>query len=298
MTPRRGLGMAALTIAALTLSACSSGASGKNSTGQLTVVTSFYPLQFAAEQIGGTHVAVTNLTRPGAEPHDIELTTHDVATVSEAGLVIYEKGLQGAVDKAVESQAGTRGLNVAPSANLSLMLASGTVDPHFWLDPQRYAEVAKEISAGLSRADPAHSADYQKNAQAFEDKLATLSQDFASGLAKCQRRDFVTSHAAFGYLAQRYGLKQIAINGVSPDQEPNAAEIAAVSTAAKANGATTVYAETLASPAIATTVANEIGATVATLDPVEGLTKASSGKNYFEIMASNLKTLSAGQGCS
>ena len=298
MTPRRGLAMAALIIAALTLSACSSGAPGKNSTGQLTVVTSFYPLQFATEQIGGTHIAVTNLTRPGAEPHDIELTTQDVATVSEAGLVIYEKGLQSAVDKAVESQAGNRGLDVAPAANLSLKLASGTVDPHFWLDPQRYAKVAKETSARLSSADPAHSADYQKNAKLFEDKLAALSQDFTSALANCQRRDVVTSHAAFGYLAQRYGLKQIAINGVSPDQEPSATEIAAVTTYAKAHGVTTVYAETLASPAIATTVANEIGATVSTLDPVEGLTKRSSGKNYFQIMASNLKALRAGQGCS
>src|SRR5665647_3154305 len=102
MTSRRALATAPViiaTIAALSLSACGSGAPGRNTTGQLTVVASFYPLQFAAEQIGGGHVAVTNLTRPGAEPHDIELTTHDVATVSKAGLVIYEKGLQGAVDK-------------------------------------------------------------------------------------------------------------------------------------------------------------------------------------------------------
>jgi zinc transport system substrate-binding protein len=290
--------MAALTIAALTLSACGSGAPGKNDAGKLNVVTSFYPLQFAAEQIGGTHVAVTNLTRPGAEPHDIELTTQDVAKVSLAGLVIYEKGLQSAVDKAVESQAGNHALDVAPAANLSLKLGSGTVDPHFWLDPARYAQVAQQISARLASADPAHSADYKKNAQVFQDKLAALSQGFTSSLATCKRRDFVTSHEAFGYLAQRYGLKQIAINGVSPDQEPNATQLAAVSATAKANGVTTVYAETLASPAIAITVANEIGATVATLDPVEGLTKASKGKNYFEIMTSNLKALSAGQGCS
>jgi zinc transport system substrate-binding protein len=255
-------------------------------------------LQFAAEQIGGTHIAVTNLTRPGAEPHDIELTTRDVATVSQAGLVIYEKGLQSAVDKAVQSQAGNRALDVAPAANLTLKLASGTVDPHFWLDPQRYSQVAKAISARLSSADPAHGADYKQNAQVFQNKLAALSLAFTHALANCQRRDFVTSHAAFGYLAQRYGLTQIAINGISPDQEPNAAEIAAVTTTAKANGVTTVYAETLASPAIADTVANEIGATVSTLDPVEGLSNRSSGKNYFEIMASNLKALQAGQGCS
>jgi zinc transport system substrate-binding protein len=288
---------ASLLIAALALSACSSGAPGKSSSGQMTVVASFYPLALAAEQIGGRHVAVTNLTRPGAEPHDIELTTQDVATVSSAGLVIYEKGLQGAVDKAAESQAGNHALDVAPAAHLNLRL-SGTLDPHFWLDPQRYSEVVATIATRLSGADPANKADYEKNAKAFEVKLAILSKDFAAGLANCQRRDFVTSHAAFGYLAQRFGMRQIAINGINPDQEPNAAEIAAVSTSAKANGVTTVYAEPLASPAIAATVANEIGAKVAMLDPIEGLTAQSNGRDYFEIMRSNLQALRAGQGCT
>jgi zinc transport system substrate-binding protein len=285
-------------IATLALSACGSGTPGKNSAGLLTVVAAFYPLQFAATQIGGGHVAVTSLTRPGAEPHDIELTTHDIAAVSQAGLVIYEKGLQGAVDKATESQAVDRSLNVAPAADLTLRLASGATDPHFWLDPQRYSDVANVIAARLSSADPANKADYEKNAKVFVDKLDTISKEFTSGLAHCQRRDLVTSHAAFGYLAQRFGMKQVAINGISPEQEPNATEIAAVSNYAKANGVTTVYAETLASPAIAATVARESGANVATLDPIEGLTKKSSGKDYFEVMRSNLKALQAGQGCS
>jgi len=297
MTSRRALVAAPLLFAALALSACGSGAPGKNSAGQLSVVASFYPLQFAAEQIGGSHVAVTSLTRPGAEPHDIELTTHDVATVSKAGLVVYEKGLQGAVDKAVESQAADRGLDVTSAADLNLRLASGATDPHFWLDPQRYSNVATAISARLSSVDPAHKADYEKSARAFVDKLTALSKEFSTGLASCQRRDLVTSHAAFGYLAQRFGMKQVAINGISPEQEPDSAEIAAVSTFAKANGVTTVYAETLASPAIAATVAREAGARVATLDPIEGLTKQSSGKDYFEVMRSNLKALQAGQGC-
>ena len=312
MTSRRVLGAAALIIAALALSACGSGVPGKNSAGQLSVVASFYPLQFAAQQIGGGHVAVTTLTRPGAEPHDIELTTHDVATVSKAALVIYEKGLQGAVDKAAESEAGDRSLNVAPAARLDLLFqptvgapeptagqnAQGTTDPHFWLDPQRYSDVAQAIAQRLSSIDPAHKADYEKNAKAFEDKLAALSKEYATGLAKCRRKDIVTSHAAFGYLAQRFGMKQIAINGLSPDQEPSADQIAAVSTYARANGVTTVYAETLASPAIAATVARESGARVATLDPIEGLSKQSRGKDYFEVMRSNLATLQAGQGCS
>ncbi|MDQ5839945.1 MAG: metal ABC transporter substrate-binding protein [Chloroflexota bacterium] len=315
MTTRRLL-VAPMVISALALSACGSGSTadqnGTTSTGKLAVVASFYPLQFATEQVGGGHLAVTSLTKPGAEPHDIELTPRDVATVSKARLVVYEKGLQGAVDQAVESQGGDRSLDIAPAARLDLVFqetvgapaqetgenAPGTTDPHFWLDPQRYSDVAKAIAQRLSSVDPANKADYEKNAKAFEDKLRALGHEFTAGLAGCRRKELVTSHAAFGYLAERFGLKQIAITGISPDQEPKAAELAAVSTYAKAHGVTTIYAETLVSPAIAQTVASESGARIATLDPIEGLTDKSAGKDYFEVMRSNLKTLRAGQSCS
>jgi zinc transport system substrate-binding protein len=292
--------VAPLIIAALALSACGSAGVAANGRvgGRLAIVASFYPLQFATQQVGGDFVAVTSLTRPGAEPHDIELTPRGVATVSRASLVVYEKGLQGAVDQAVESEGGNRGLVVAQAAHLDLRLASGTTDPHFWLDPQRYSEVATVIAERLARIDPAHRVDYEKNAKVFEDKLTALSGEFTSGLASCQRKDIVTSHAAFAYLAKRFGMRQIAINGISPDQEPKAGALAAVSTYAKAHGVTTIYAETLASPAIAQTVAKETGARMSTLDPLEGLTERSSGKDYFEVMRANLTALRAGQGCS
>jgi zinc transport system substrate-binding protein len=295
--PRTLIGVPLLT-AALALSGCGLSQESSASTGKVAVVASFYPLQFATQQIGGSHVAVTSLTKPGAEPHDIELTPRDVGSVSKARLVVFEKGLQGAVDSAVESQGGDRGLDVAPAAKLDLKLASGSTDPHFWLDPQRYAAVATAISARLSIVDPAHKADYEKNARVFQDRLTALSAEFTTGLANCHRRDIVTSHSAFSYLARRFGMKQMAINGISPEQEPKAAALAAVSTYARANGVTTIYAETLVSPAIAATVARESGATMATLDPIEGLTSASAGADYFGVMRSNLKALQAGQGCS
>lgn len=294
------LRVAPLVIAALALSACATSGVAADGTvgGKLAIVASFYPLQFATQQVGGDFVAVTSLTRPGAEPHDIELTPRDVATVSRASLVVYEKGLQGAVDQAVESEGGDRSLDVAPAAHLDLRLASGITDPHFWLDPQRYSEVATVIAGRLARIDPAHRADFEKNAKVFEDKLTALSGELTTGLASCQRRDIVTSHSAFAYFANRFGMRQIAINGISPDQEPKAGALAAVSTYAKAHGVTTIYAETLASPAIAQTVAEETGARMATLDPIEGLNERSRGKDYFEVMRSNLTALRAGQGCS
>ena len=292
----RAVPLIPLVIAALVLSAC--GSPGVGADGKIAVVASFYPLQYATQQIGGSLVAVTSLTKPGAEPHDIELTPRAVASVSRARLVVYEKGLQGAVDQAVESQGGGHSLDVAPSANLDLKLESGATDPHFWLDPQRYSEVAKAIAERLAQLDPAHRPDFEKNATVFEGKLAALSQEFTTGLASCQRRDIVTSHAAFGYLARRFDLRQIAINGLFPGSEPKAGVLATVSDYAKAHGVTTIYAETLVSPAIAQTVAHETGARVRTLDPLEGLTDASLGKDYFEVMRSNLQVLRAGQSCS
>jgi zinc transport system substrate-binding protein len=300
----RGLCAVALTtVASLALSACGLGGApdpgdGRQGASRLAVVASFYPLQFAAAQIGGDHVVVTSLTKPGVEPHDLELQPRDIATLSKAKLVIYESGLQVAVDKALESQGAGRVLDVLPAANLNRRLASGGVDPHFWLDPVRYSGVATVIAERLSSVDPANKAEYANNAKVFAAKLALLDRDFSAGLANCQRRDIVTSHSAFGYLADRFDMKQISISGLSPDQEPKAAELAAVSRYAKVNGVTTIYAETLVSPAIARTVARESGARMATLDPVEGLTDSSSGKDYFEVMRSNLKTLRAGQSCS
>jgi zinc transport system substrate-binding protein len=297
VNPRRSLLGAPLLVAALALTGCGLGQQGSDSSGKVPVVASFYPLQFATQQIGGSRVTVNTLTKPGAEPHDVELTPQDVGTVSKARLVIFEKGLQGAVDSAVESQGGDRGLDVAPAARLDLRLATGTTDPHFWMDPQRYAAVGRAIATRLSSVDPANKAEYEKNAAAFEDRLDALSAEFTAGLATCRRKDIVTSHSAFSYLARRFGMKQIAINGISPEQEPQAAALAAVSRYVRANGVTTIYAETLVSPAIARTVASESGAKVATLDPLEGLTKTSAGKDYFEVMRSNLKALRAGQGC-
>ena len=296
--------LVSLVLSSLVLSACGSGEQGKagatdgDGRDRVAVVASFYPLQFATEQIGGSHVAVTSLTKPGAEPHDIELTPREVGTVSSAKIVIFQKGLQSAVDKAVESQGGDRGLDVVPAANLDRKLASGSIDPHFWLDPQRYSGIATVISARLAAVDPANKADYEKNAKDFAARLAALAKEFRTGLATCQRKDLVTSHSAFGYLTERFGMKQVAINGLAPDQEPKPADLAAVSAYARANGVRTIYAETLVSPAVAETVAREAGATMATLDPIEGLTGQSSGKDYFEVMRANLKALRAGQSCS
>ncbi|AKT51135.1 metal ABC transporter substrate-binding protein [Arsenicicoccus sp. oral taxon 190] len=301
--------------------AAGSGGSGGGAGDKLDVVVSFYPLQYAVEQIGGQHVAVTNLTKPGAEPHDIELSPKDVATVSKARLAVYEKGLQPTVDDAVKEVDGDRVLDVATAADLTIKHdpvvggerhghagesaeehaghshGPGAQDPHFWLDPQRYTKVAEAVAARLGQVDPAHRVDYERNLATLRTTLHQLDRDFAAGLQGCASKNLVTSHAAFGYLADRYGFTQVAIAGLSPEQEPDPATLAEVARYAKANRVSTIYTETLASPALAQTVAKETGARTAVLDPLEGITPASAGKDYVEVMKANLATLRKGQTC-
>jgi zinc transport system substrate-binding protein len=311
---RLGLARAAIPLLAGSVALGSAGCAGASAdpgagSGRLAAVASFYPLQLATAEIGGDHVSVLNLTKPGAEPHDLELTPRDVGAVSKARVVVYEKGLQPAVDQAVDQEAPDRALDVSAAANLDLTFtpiesgeqhadAAGSTDPHFWLDPVRYSAVAQAVADRLARLDPAHRADYAANAKAFRAKLSALHRDLRTGLAHCTSTSIVTSHNAFGYLAQRYGLSQVGITGLSPEAEPEPAKLAEVARYVKAHHVTTVYAETLVSPAIADTVARETGATVATLDPIEGLTDSSAGRDYFAVMRSNLATLRAGQGCS
>ncbi|MEW1953003.1 metal ABC transporter substrate-binding protein [Terrabacter sp. NPDC080008] len=303
-----------LTAACGTTAGAGSGSAGSDRPDQ-AVVTSFYPLQFAVEQITGGAVPVTVLTKPGTEPHDLELAPQDIATMSKARLVVYADGFQPAVDDAIaEVQPGSV-LDVADAAQLSLTLAeeSGQAgespqehgnhdhsgnDPHFWLDPQRYAAVVKVIGARLAKDDPAHAAAYDRNTASLVTRLTALDGQFRTGLASCRSTVLVTSHAAFGYLAQRYGLQQHGISGVSPDTEPSGAALKQIADLVRSRGVTTIYQETLVEPHLAQTVAGTTGATVATLDPLEGITSASAGKDYFEVMHSNLKALQKGLGCS
>ncbi len=315
---------AALAVPVASLASCSAGGGSSSSAsggpGTLLVVTSFYPIEFAVEQVGGSHVSVRSLTKPGTEPHDLELSPKDVAGVADAGLVVYAGGFQPAVDTAVAQEGAAHAFDVAPAAHLDLAapaegddpkaeaVAGGTAttspapdiakDPHFWLDPERYAAVANAIAGRLTEADPPHAADYTANAARFADSLRGLDGELKAGLATCTNRDLVTSHAAFGYLSQRYGLTQVAIAGLSPDVEPSGARLAEIATFVKANHVSTIYAETLVEPAFAQTVSRSTGATVATLDPIEGLTSESAGRDYLEVMRSNLATLRTGQGCS
>ncbi len=284
------------------LSGCSTAA--KADGGALRVVAAFYPLQFVVERVGGPDVQVTTLTRPGAEPHDVELRPRDLAAASDADVLVYLAGFQPAVDD-VATRDGERAFDVTAAARLDLLApgeddaaGAGVKDPHFWLDPARLADVTSAVATRLAAADPGHAAGYRARADALRSDLAALDGAFRAGLARCAERDLVTGHAAFGYLARRYGLVQRSVTGLDPGAEPRAGDLASVTGFVRDNRVSTVYTEALASPAIAQAVADGGGARLAVLDPVEAITSESAGPDYLAVMRHDLAVLRAGQRCA
>jgi zinc transport system substrate-binding protein len=244
-----------------------------------SVVAAFYPLAWAAERIGGDTVSVTNLTPAGTEPHDVELSARDVERIREADLVLYlGHGFQPAVERAADADA----VDLLDGQSLD-----GT-DPHVWLDPIRFAGIARRVGTALGRP-----------VGPLERDLSALDARFREGLADCARREIVTSHAAFGYLADRYGLEQIAITGLSPEAEPTPRELERVIADVREHRATTVFFETLVSPRLAETVARETGAATGVLNPIEGLTseQLAEGEDYLSVMRENLAALRQALGC-
>jgi zinc transport system substrate-binding protein len=265
---------------------CGSSAQKQGRGRHVKVVAAFYPLAFAAKEIGGEGVEVTNLTPAGAEPHDLEVSPRQVQEVRSADLVLLlGHGFQPQLEDA--AGAGSHVLRLLDTPGLH-RFTNG--DPHVWLDPDRYALIAERIGKALHAAAPT---------TRFVAKLSRVDREYRKGLARCTRHEIVTSHEAFGYLAQRYGLKQVAITGLSPEAEPTPRALRHVVSVVRSSGATTVFFETLVSPRIAETVARETGTRTAVLDPIEGLTstKAKRGEDYFSVMRSNLAHLRTALGC-
>src|SRR6266536_3455705 len=275
------------------LAALVTGCAGTSrSHGKRSVVAAFYPLAFVAEDLGDGSVDVHNLTPPGAEPHDIELTPQDVARIQRADFVLYlSHDFQPAVQQAVGSAKGAR-VDVLAGIGLRTGVGdeAGKSDPHVWLDPVLFAHVVSRIGAAL---------DERQRASALIGRLHTLDGEYRSGLAHCAHRDFVSSHAAFGYLAARYGLHQVPITGIDPESEPSPQRLSRLIALVRREHVTTVFFERLVSPRLAETVGRDAGAKVAVLDPIEGLTPAeqSRGETYLTLMRRNLQELRSALGC-
>lgn len=279
-------------IVAVAALAVASLAGGARAADQKRVVAAFYPLAWAAQTIGGGAVRVENLTPSGAEPHDVELSPRQAGDLLQADVVLYlSHGFQPAVEQALGNARGTKvdalaGVRIHGGVGDE----AGQPDPHVWLDPVLFSRVVTRIGAALGK--PAAG-------RALASRVRALDPEYRKGLAHCARRDFVTSHAAFGYMAQRYGLRQIAIAGIDPASEPSAKKLAELVRLVEREHVNTVFFETLLSPKLAETVAREAHAKTAVLDPIEGLTPAEEqhGASYLTVMRRNLANLRVALGC-
>ena len=291
--------------AALLLGGCGAVTGDDGGDGR-EVVGSFYPLAWVTEQVAGDGWEVSNLTAPGGEPHDLELSIDATATLARADLVVYLRGFQPAVDDAVDTTAEGETLDAAEVVDLQELAEhagedghsheEGSLDPHFWQDPARMAQLADAVAEELGRLDGAHAADYRAEAAELGAELERLDRDYAEGLAGCERDVVVVSHDAFGYL-EKYGLRLQPIAGLTPDAEPTPAALAELGDLIRDEGITTVFSERLASPAMAETLASDLDVDAAVLDPVEGLTDQTAGEDYVSLMRANLAALQEANGC-
>jgi zinc transport system substrate-binding protein len=302
---RSGRSIGAAVVFGLLLMACDSSSAGDDD-GTTFVVASFYPLAEAASRVGGDLVSVENLTPPGVEPHDLELAPDDIESITNADVILYlGGGFQPAVEDAIveaEDAVAVDALDAvdtdaAPTGEAE---EGPAVDPHVWLDPVRFEQVVRAASGALSDADPANEATFGSNADAYGAEIAELDEEFRAGLSDCERTTIVTSHEAFGYLADAYGLTEVAIAGLSPEADPDAQRLAELRDLVEREGVTTIFAEELVAPDVAETLANEAGVRVDVLDPIESLTdvQAKAGEDYVSVMRENLDRLRSALDCS
>ena len=295
------------------LALVAAGCSAPAGDGEVEIAVTAYPLQFIAERVAGDAATVTNVAPAGTEPHDLELSPSGVATIVGADAVLMLSGFQAAVDDTIgEVSEATIVVDAADSADLLEAAHEdegaedhageeghehdhGGVDPHFWLDPLRVAAVAEAFATALGEADPDGASTYEANAASLRTELETLEGEFASGLAGCADRTFVTSHEAFGYLADAFDLTQIGIGGIDPEAEPSPARVAEVLREARDEGVTTIFTQPGGLTAGADTVAEELGVTLATLDPIE---LEPEGSDYLAAMRANLAALHEGLQCT
>ena len=351
---RRIVALGAALVLAAAMSACSALKSESSSSASaphtiapgktLTVSTSFYPIQYLAEAIGGPLVKVSTVTPSNVEPHDFELSGKETAELSKADLIAYVPGFQPSLDKAVkEVGSGPTVVDLSKPANLvhhegveeehehseeasasatdaasAVATAQsseaghddhghaehsqaeggedhdGDLDPHFWLDPQRMIKVAETLEASFAQVDPANANDYKAGLDKLKTALTNLDTQYTKGLSSCQHNTFITSHAAFGYLADRYKLTQASISGIDPETEPSPAEMANIKSVVKSTGVKTIFTEELVSDAPAKAIAAETGAETSVLSPLES--KPERG-DYTDAMTSNLERLKSALVC-
>ena len=291
-------------VIALGLSSCSS--SEESSSSKLQVVSNFYPVKYLVDVIGGELISNTSLTPDGAEPHDLTLDAKSIASMNESDAIFYiGASFQPDVDAAVSNlPADVTAVDLAKSPGMVILDApadlgkeslAGGKDPHIWLMPSNMIVMGAQIADTLKTLAPDSAETFAANFDTLKSELSSLDQDMKIGLASCEQKTLVTSHAAFQYLGNAYGLSQIAITGISPDDQPDAKLLTEIANEAKAAGVKTVFFEDVLPADLSETVARAIGAKTSLLSALEFTPEGTN--DYISMMRDNLANLRAGLSC-
>ncbi|MED3916234.1 metal ABC transporter substrate-binding protein [Priestia megaterium] len=283
----------------------SSNETNKSSTNEkIHVTTTFYPMYEFTKQVAGDKADVELLIPSTVEPHDWEPSPKDMKNIQQSDLVVYNSPYMETWEPSIEKSINSEGPTfVKASTGIELMNGiedeeekgkqAHAYDPHVWLSPVLAQKEVKNIAEALEKADPDNKDYYEKNSEKYIDQLKDLDKKYQSTLKDVRNKELITQHAAFGYLAKQYGLTQVPIAGLSPEQEPSAAKLAELKKFAQTHHVKTIYFEELTSPKVAKTLADEVGAKTEVLNTLEGLSKEQQkqGLDYIEAMENNLKQL-------
>jgi zinc transport system substrate-binding protein len=281
------------------------------------VVTSFYPLYFFAQEVGGDRAQVTNLTPAGAEPHEYEPTPQELVSIERSDLfIINGAGFEGWGESVAQGLNPERTTIVIAAEGLATLegveeeheheheeedahAEEEHLDPHVWLSPKLASQMVEQIAEGFVSADRENEAYYRANAEKLKGELQQLDTEFQTALSSCLKRDIITSHAAFGYIARDYNLTQVAITGLSTEEEPSPQRLIEIAQFARQNDVRYIFFESLIPAQLSQTIATEVGAQTLMLNPLEGLSEKdiAAGKNYFSEMRANLQNLQTALQC-
>ena len=298
---RRTLLMLLFSVLIFTLGACS-----KKETQEvkgMKIVTSFYPIYAMVKEVSGDLNDV-RMIQSSSGIHSFEPSANDIAAIYDADVFIYHS-------HTLESWAGSLDPNLKKSKVKVLEASEGMAlervpgledikagdgvdektlyDPHTWLDPLKAAKEAQIIADKLSDIDGEHKDTYQKNAKEFIKKANDLNDKYKDKFDKVSQKTFVTQHTAFSYLAKRFGLNQLGIAGISPEQEPSPRQLTEIQEFVKSYKVKTIFTESNASSKVAETLVKSVGVSLKTLNPLEA--DPENDKSYLDNLEENMLTL-------
>ena len=269
----------------------------------MKIVTSFYPIYAMVKEISGDLNDV-RMIQSSSGIHSFEPSANDIAAIYDADVFVYHShtleswagsldlSLQNSKVKVIEA---SEGMTFERVPGLEDMQAGDGIDektlydPHTWLDPEKVAEEAQIIADKLSELDKANKDTYQKNVQSYSNKAHDLTNKYKPIFEKASQKTFVTQHTAFSYLAKRFGLNQLGIAGISPDQEPSPRQLTEIQEFAKTYKVKTIFTESNASSKVADTLVKSTGVSLKTLNPLEA--DPQNDKSYLENLEENLAVL-------